>query len=167
MKESTKRMIDWLTLPFLGYAIAAPLWFHYTPNGHPSPFWRVLLIFDLPFALAAIAWLGWRCVSSLQPMTDSTKRVIDWLTLPVLAFMPASIIWSHYTHTTHPPVIWLVLLFIDVPLVVASVTWLAFRVDEIKVVYWLYEYIGRYPFRRFLLILGCVAITLLIIWLWS
>jgi hypothetical protein len=171
MKGSTKRAIDWLTLPLLGYAIAAALWFHYTADDHPALFWRVLLMFDIPFAGAAIIWLGWRCLGSLPPLSESTKRVIDWLTVPVLAYIPASFIWAYSTGlgSTHPPKIWLVFLFIDVPFAFASMLWLASRADEIKVVYWFYKYIGMYPFRRFLfamIFLSCLlAVAHLLKWL--
>jgi hypothetical protein len=64
MKESTKRVIDLLTLPVLGL-LAAVIWFGYINNSHPSKIWAVLLMFDIPFAAAALIWLGWRLLSGL------------------------------------------------------------------------------------------------------
>lgn len=163
MKESTKRLIDWLTLPFLGYAIVAAFGFHLSLFGH------VLLIFDLPFVLAAIAWLGWRFLSSQPPLSESTKRVIDWLTLPFFAYLPAALLWAYYTHTTHPPKIWVVLWLTDGLLVATSVMWLLFRGKKVKIVDWFERYIVSIPSHWFvpILILGISAGIALIHWLWS
>lgn len=99
-------------------------------------------------------------------MKESTKRVIDWLTLIPLGFMPASRVWFHYTHNDHPSVIWIVLLIIDLPLAFASFIWLGLRMDKIKIVHWYTYNIAMFPFRGILFIFGCLAIVLLIQWLW-
>jgi hypothetical protein len=46
--------------------------------------------------------------------------------------------WAHYTHTTRPPVIWLVLLIANLPFVGASIMWLALRAvnDKIEIAHW-------------------------------
>jgi hypothetical protein len=151
MKESTKRVIDWLTLPVLGLP-AAVFWFDYINNTRPSKIWIVLLMLDIPFAAAALIWLGWRLFSILL-REERTKRIIDWCTLIPLGFPPAALVWAHYTHTTHPPVIWLVLLIIDLPLTVASIMWLALRAAHNN---------DTFPDSRLLILYGWLAIFLLI-----
>ena len=131
MKDSTKRIIDWLALPLLGLP-AAVMWFGYVNNIRPSKLWIVFSIFDIPFAGAALIWLGWRFVSRL-PKTERTKRIIDWLTLIPLAYIPVSLAWVLYAHSNHqPPTIWLALFLIHIPFVIASVIWLILRAADNK-----------------------------------
>jgi len=165
MQESTKRVIDWLTLPVLGL-LAAVIWFGYINNTHASKVWIVVLMFDTPFAAAALIWLGWRLLSSL-PRGEKTKRIIDWLTLIPLGFWSVMLVWAHYTdNDDHPPAIWIALLIINIPLVVASFTWLALRMDKIRTVHWFTYNIAMFPGRRILFVFACLAIVLLILRLW-
>jgi hypothetical protein len=168
MKESTKRVIDWLTLPVLGL-LAAVIWFGYINNTHPPKIWAALLMFDIPFAALALIWLGWRFLSSLLsilPKGERTKRIIDWLTLIPLGFPPVTAVWAQYTYNGYPPVVWTVLLIVDLPLAIASLIWLALRVDKISIVRWCYYNIARFPDRVILFAFGCLAIALLIKRLW-
>jgi hypothetical protein len=137
MNESAKRIFDWLTLPFLGLP-AAVIWIAYINNTQPSMIWIALLIFDIPFAAAALVWLGWRSLITL-PRGERTKRIIDWLTLVPLGYMPARLAWVLYTHNNqHPSPIASALLLIDIPFVIASIVWLALRAvnDKIKIAHW-------------------------------
>jgi uncharacterized membrane-anchored protein YitT (DUF2179 family) len=163
MKESTKRIIDCLALLALGLP-AAIIWFDCTNNQHAS-IWIVLLIFDLPFAIAAFFWLGWRLLS-VFPKGERTKRVIDWLTLIPFGFWPAMIVWADYAHYDHPSAIWIALLVVNIPFVVASVTWLGVRRDKIRIIHWFIYNIAMFPGRRILFIFACLAIALLIRSLW-
>jgi hypothetical protein len=137
MNESAKRIFDWLTLPFLGLP-AAVIWIAYINNTQPSMIWIALLIFDIPFAAAALIWLGWRFLIKL-PKTEITKNVIDWLTLIPLGYMPATLAWILYTHNNqHPSPIASALLLIHLPFVIASIVWLALRAvnDKREIAHW-------------------------------
>ncbi len=166
MNESARRIIDWLTLPFLGLP-AGIICIAYINNTQPSKIWIVLLIFDIPFATAALIWLGWRFLISL-PRGERTKRTIDWLTLLPIGFLPALRVWLHYTHTEHdhPSAILGALIIIDVPLSVASITWLGFRTDKIRPLRWWYYNFGMFPLGRLMTALGFVVIILFIKALW-
>jgi hypothetical protein len=122
-------------------------------------------MFDSPFAAVALIWLGWRVHSSL-PKGERTKRIIDWLTLIPLGFMPASLVWFNYTDTLHqrPPVIWLVLSIIHIPIGAASFIWLGLRMDKIPIVHWLAY---KFVMRGFLhLFFAVVLLLILMQWLW-
>ena len=84
MKESTKRIIDRLVLPVLSLPAAA-FWFYYINNTHPSKIWIVLLMFDVPFAAAALIWLCW-CLFSFILREERRKRIVDWFTLIPFGF---------------------------------------------------------------------------------
>jgi hypothetical protein len=151
MKDSTKRIVDWLALTFLGLPTAV-MWFDYVNNIHPSKLWIVFLIFDIPFAGVALIWLGWRFLSSL-PKTERTKRIIDWLTLIPLAYMPVSLAWVLYTHNNYqPPTIWLTLLIIHFPFLIASVIWLSLRAaNNLNTARWvLYGWLAIFTLLRLL-----------------
>lgn len=60
MKESAKRVIDWLTFIPLGFWPATLVWSHYTHYDHPSAIWIVLLAVNLPLVCASLIWLGLR-----------------------------------------------------------------------------------------------------------
>jgi hypothetical protein len=61
-------------------------------------------------------------------MKESTKPVIDWLALPVLA-LPAAVIGFDYiiNNNTNPSKTWIVLLMLDIPFAAAAFIWLAWR----------------------------------------
>jgi hypothetical protein len=162
MNESTKRVVDWLTLPILGLPAAAVIWFGYVNNTHPSKIWILLLTLDTPFTVAALIWLGWRFLQT----GEGTKRVVDWLTLIPLGFWPATAVWAH-THNEARPVIFIALLVINIPLSVASIVWFSLRMDKIKIVHWFAYNIFMFRGRKLLFAFGCLAIVLLIKRLWS
>lgn len=149
MKESTKRIMDCLAFLVLGVP-AAIFWFDYTNNRSPSKIWIVLSSLDVPFAIAALIWFGWRLLKG-----ESTKRVIDWLTLVPLGFMPASMVCLHYWHIDQPPTIWVALLIIDIPLALTSIIWLILREDKIRIVRWIRD-IAQDPALVLLFCLACL-----------
>jgi hypothetical protein len=165
MNESTKRVIDWLTLPFLCLP-ATVIGFSYINNTHPSKILIALLMFDTPFAAAAFIWLGWRFL----PWGERTKRIVDWLTLIPLGLWPTMVVWAHYTRNDGPPsLIFLTLLLINFLLSLTSFFWLLSRIDEIKMLHWFTYNIAMS--RMLLFTLCCLAIVLhlikLINWLWK
>lgn len=165
MNENTNRIIDRLTLPALGLP-ATVLMFEYTNNQYPSKILTVLLIFAMPFAIAAFIWLGWRFLSIL-PKGEGTNCIIDWLTLIPLGYLPALAVWGHYAHINQPSTIWLVLGAVDVPLALTSFIWLGLRADKIKLVHWFVYDIAMVPHRAILFVLSSWGIVILVRWLWS
>jgi hypothetical protein len=124
VKESTKRIADWVALTILG--LAAFLWFDYTGDIHPSSIWIVLLMLDIPFAVAAVIWLWGRLLTPLL-REERTKRIVDWLALIPIGFLLSIILWGLIDRNGHPSGIWNVLIVSEVPLGFASIMWLIFR----------------------------------------
>ncbi len=120
MKESSKRIIDWLALIVLSLP-AAFLWFDYTDNTHPSNIWIVLLMLDIPLAVAAVIWLWGRFLSPLL-REERAKRVVDRLALIPIGVLLSMAFWGQ-----HPSVFLRALALINVPLAFASIVWLILR----------------------------------------
>jgi hypothetical protein len=159
-----KRIIDWLSLLFLAFALAAAIQLHYAQTKQSYVIWLIVLILNLPFATAALVYLGRRGFNTFPPMTERTKRVIDWLTLIPLGYIPATIVWLDYMHNDHPSAFWLLLLIIDGFLIPASLFWLGLRMDKIPIVHWFaYKFVMRGFFHLFVAVL---LLVILIQWLW-
>jgi hypothetical protein len=101
-------------------------------------------------------------------MNEQTKRVIDWLTLIPIGFLPASRVWIHYTHTenSRASALFIVLAITDIPLILASFIWLGLRTEKIKLVRWLYYNIIAIKSRGLLFFIAWVFILVLIKRLW-
>ena len=100
------------------------------------------------------------------PVKESTKRVIDWLTLIPIGFIPGSLVWFHYMNIEHPPSIWLVFLVIDIVLAPPSIIWLIVRGDRIPIVHWYTYSVATSPWRVILFGFCCLAIVMIIKWVW-
>ncbi len=176
MKESTKRIIDWLTLLFLGGALAAAVRLHFTQTKQSFVIWLVLLILDLPFAAAALIWLGHRGLNTFPPMTERTKRVIDWLTLVPLGLWSATMTLVYYAPNEQAPVTFSILMLFNIPLTAVSIIWLGLRRNKIPAARWvtykaaMHPYLGLlFGFAAPLLLLIAIPTLLLVLvkWLWG
>ncbi len=99
-------------------------------------------------------------------MKDGTKRAIDWLTFIPFGFWLISAFWFQFTHDDRVSVIWIVLMFANLPLTMASILWLIVRMDKITPVRWVIYNIAMYRLRRFLLLVCLVTAVVLLKWLY-
>lgn len=160
-----KRILDWLTVLFLGFALIAAVQLHYAQTKQSYVIWLALLILDLPFVTAVLVYLGRRGFNTFPPVTERTKRILDWLTLIPLGFWPGTIIWSSYTHNEHTPVILTVFMVMNLPLFIASVIWLVLRMDKIPMIRWFtYNIVMRGVGH---IIIAAILLLLLVKWLWK
>lgn len=95
------------------------------------------------------------------------RRVIDWLALIPLALLLAPLLLFG---NVDPPIIWMLIIYVNIPFVFASILWLVLRTAEIRTAQWFGDYIAVHPLRRALFLLFVMfcsfTIPYSIKWLW-